>query len=77
MTNLKVVVKINYGDFNPPVLAETLLFLENICSLPFSLNVLFETLPGQRKIMFSLLNQSSKHDSLSLLAVYLWFLDHF
>lgn len=51
----KIVLKINCGDSNPPVLAENLLFLENISGLPFSL---FETLPCQRKIMFSLFNQS-------------------
>ena len=35
--------------------------LENISGLPFSLNILlvFETLPSQRKTMFSSFNQSS------------------
>ena len=43
-----------------PVLAGNLLFSVNISSLPFSLNILpvFEILPSQRKIMFSLFNQS-------------------
>ena len=55
----KIVLKINFGDFNPPVLAENLPFLENISGLPFSLNILpvFETLPSQGKIMFTLFNQ--------------------
>ena len=33
----KVVLEINCGDSNPPVLAENLPFLENISDLPFSL----------------------------------------
>ena len=47
-------------DSNPPVLAGNLLFSTSISGLPFSLNMLpiFETLPSQRKIMFSLFNQS-------------------
>ena len=51
----KIVLKINFGDFTPPVLAENLPFLENISGLPFSLNILlvFETLPSQRKITVS------------------------
>ena len=42
----KIVLKLNCGDSNPPFLAETLPFLENIFGLPFSLNILlvFETL---------------------------------
>ena len=57
---LKIVLKINCRDSNLPVLAENLLFLENIPGLPFSLNILlvFETFPSQRKIVFSLFNQS-------------------
>ena len=41
----KIVLKINCGDSNLRVLAEQPPFLENICSLPFSLNILlvFET----------------------------------
>ena len=56
----KIVLKLNCGDSNPPFLAENLPFLENIFGLPFSLNILllFETLPSERKIMFSLFNQS-------------------
>ena len=44
----KIVLKLNCGDSNPPVLAENLPFLENIFGLPFSLNILlvFETLPS-------------------------------
>ena len=55
----KIVLKLNCGDSNPPILAENLPFLENIFGLPFSLNILlvFETLPSQRKIVFSLFNQ--------------------
>ena len=43
----KVVLEINCGDSNPPVLAENLPFLENISGLPFSLNILlvFDILP--------------------------------
>ena len=37
----------------------------------------FETLPSQRKIMFSLFNQSFYHHSLPFLTVFLWFLSHF
>ena len=75
----KIVLKINCRASNLPVLAEKLPFLKNIPSLPFSLNILlvFETLPSQRKIMFSLFNQSFYHDSLQFLAVFLWFLSHF
>ena len=75
----KIVLKINCGDSNPPVLAENLPFLENISDVPFSLNILlvFETLPSQKKIMFSLSNQCFCHDSLPFLAVFLWFLSHF
>ena len=36
----KIVLKINCGDSNPPVLAENLPILENISGLPFSLNIL-------------------------------------
>ena len=36
----KIVLKLNCGDSNPPVLAENLPFLENIFGLPFSLNIL-------------------------------------
>ena len=36
----KIVLKINCGDSNPPVLVENLPFLENISGLPFSLNIL-------------------------------------
>ena len=56
----KIVLKINCGDFNPPVLAENLPFVESIFGLPFSLNILlvFEPLPSLRKIKFSLFNQS-------------------
>ena len=41
----KVVLEINCGDSNPPVLAENLPFLENISGLPFPLKILmvFET----------------------------------
>ena len=44
----KIVLKLNCGDSNPPVLAENLPFLENIFGLPFSLNIflVFETLPS-------------------------------
>ena len=54
----KNVLKINSGDSHPAVFVENL--RENIFGLPFSLNILlvFETLPSQRKIMFSLFNQS-------------------
>ena len=54
----KVVLKINCGDSQPPVLAENL--TESISGLPFSLNILlvFKTLLSKRKIMFSLFNQS-------------------
>ena len=53
--------------------------VEIISGLPFSLNILlvFETLPSQRNIMFSLFNQLFLHDSLLFLAVFLWFLSHF
>ena len=56
----KIVLNINCGDSNPPVLAESLPFLKNFSGLPFSLNIplVFETLPSQRKIMFPLFNQS-------------------
>ena len=57
----KIVLKLNCGDSNPPVLAENLPFLENIFGLPFLLNILLlviETLPSLRKIMFSLFKQS-------------------
>ena len=56
----KIVLKINCRDSNSPILAENLPFLENISGLSFSLNILLvlETLPSQRKIMFSLFNQS-------------------
>ena len=37
----KLVLKINCGDSNPPVLAENLTFLANISGLPFALNILF------------------------------------
>ena len=63
----KIVLKINCGDSNSPVLTENFPCLENIFSLPFSLNIVlvFETLPsGQRKITSSSFNQSFKHDSL-------------
>ena len=55
----KIALKINCWDSNPPVLAENLPFLENTSGLPFPLNILlvFETLPSQRKIMFSLFHQ--------------------
>ena len=57
----KIVLKINCLDSNTPVLADNLLFLENISGVPFSLNILdllvFETRPSQRK-MFYLFNQS-------------------
>ena len=44
----KIVLKLNCGDSNPPVLAENLPFVESIFGLPFSLNILlvFETLPS-------------------------------
>ena len=44
----KIVLKLNCGDSNSPVLAENLPFLENIFGLPFSLNIphVFETLPS-------------------------------
>ena len=44
----KIVLKLNCGDSNPPVLAKNLPFLENIFGLLFSLNVplVFETLPS-------------------------------
>ena len=47
----KIVLKINYDYSNPSVLAENFPFLENISGLPYS--PVFETLPSQRKIMFS------------------------
>ena len=52
----KLVLRINCGDSNPPVLVVNLPFLENIFGLPFSLNILlvFETLSRERKIRFSL-----------------------
>ena len=55
--------------WKPPVLA-------NISGLSFSLNILpvFETLPSQRKIMFSSFNQSFLA---RFLAVFLWLLSHF
>ena len=49
----KIVLKINCGDSNPPVLAETLPFLKNISGL-----LVFKAHPSQRKIMFNFLNQS-------------------
>ena len=54
----KVALKINCRDFHPPILAENL--PEYISGLPFLLNILlvFETRPSQRKIVFSLFNQS-------------------
>ena len=44
----KIVLQLNFGDSNPPVLAENLPFLENIFGLQFSLNILlvFEILPS-------------------------------
>ena len=36
----KIVLKLNCGDSNNPVLAENIPFLENIFGLPFSLNIL-------------------------------------
>ena len=36
----KVVLKINGGDSNPPILVEKPPFLENFYGLPFSLNIL-------------------------------------
>ena len=52
----KIVLKINCLDSNTPVLADNLLFLENISGVPFSLNILdllvFETRPSQRKMSF-------------------------
>ena len=56
----KIVLKINCGDSDSPVLAKNLPCLENISSLPFSLNIVlvFETLRSQRKITSSLFNQS-------------------
>ena len=55
----KIVLKINWGDYNPLVLAENLLFLENISDLLFLINILlvFETPPSQRKRMSALFNQ--------------------
>ena len=56
----KIVLKINCGDSNPPVLAKNLPFFGDIFGLPFSLNIflVFETLPSQRKIMFCLFTRS-------------------
>ena len=53
--------------------------LDNISGLLFSLNIVlvFEALPSQRNVMFSLFNQCFQHDSLPFLAVFLWFLSHF
>ena len=64
------------SDSNPPFLARNLPFSVNISGLPFSLNILlvFETLPSQRKIMFSLFNQSFLA---RFFAVFLCFLNHF
>ena len=44
----KIVLKLNCGDSNPPVLAEKVPFLENIFGLPILLNILqvFETPPS-------------------------------
>ena len=64
------------GDANPPILAGNLLFSANISGLSFFLNILrdFEILPSQRKIMFSLFNQSFLA---RFFAVFLWFPSHF
>ena len=60
----KIVLKLNCGDSNAPVLAENLPFLKDIFGLLFSLNIflVFGTLPSYRKVMFSLFNQSFQHD---------------
>ena len=71
--------KTSYRDSNPPphpVLARKLPFLLNISGFLFSHNILpvFETLTSQRKIMFSLFNQSFLAQ---FFAIFLWFLSHF
>ena len=75
----KVVLEINCGDSNSPVLAENLPFLENISGLPFSLKFSwFLKFSLAKKIYcFLCLTSFFYHDSLPLLVVFLWFLSHF
>ena len=61
----KSFLKISCGDSNPPGLTKNCLFLENISSHLFSLNILlffFKTFLSQRTRMFSLFNQSFLSD---------------
>ena len=76
----KIVLKINCGDSNPPVLAENLPFFGNISGLPFLHNILlvFETVPSQRKIMISFcLTSLFNTNSMLFLDVFLWFLSDY
>ena len=73
---LHVRLRTEIPTLPPPVLARKLPFLLNISGFLFSHNILpvFETLTSQRKIMFSLFNQSFLAQ---FFAIFLWFLSHF